>query len=368
MRKLSIIVASVSTIIVASLLYFTGLIFAPKVPAKEADLMEKSIAFARKQDAAKFASNEFSVSLALHDKAIKEWKAQNMLWIIRRDYSRAVSLMKQTTDKAELAAKKAIEKSGSMMQFIKETQDNLLNRDTYFNDKFRVLPLDKEILKNYSVAHLLLKEALKASARGDINLAYKKLVIADESFSELEVVVRKKLADYFQSYSSWEKWYKQTVERSRENQSYAIIIDKMAHVCLLLKDGNVIDRFEVELSLNWLGHKRQQGDRVTPEGIYTITKKKNQKETKYYKALLLNYPNDTDIARFEKEIRSGSLSNSARIGALIEIHGDGGKGKDWTEGCVALANEDIEKLFAMVDTGTPVTIVGSLTPLKKLFD
>jgi hypothetical protein len=276
--------------------------------------------------------------------------------------------MKQTTEKADAAAKKAIEKSGSMIHFIKETQDNLLERDIYFSEKFRVLPLEKDILKEYSKTHLLLKEACKAFARGEIDESYKKLIIAEENFSELELIVRKKLHDYFRSYSSWERWYKQTVDSSRQNQSYAIIVDKMAHECLLLKDGKVINRFDAELSLNWLAHKRQQGDKVTPEGIYTITKKKNQQETKYYKALLLNYPNDTDVARFEKEVQAGALSSSAQIGGLIEIHGDGGKGKDWTEGCVALANNDIEKLYAIVDTGTSVAIVGSLIPLKKLFD
>lgn len=330
--------------------------------------MEKSIAFARKQSAAKYAPKEFSECLSIHNKALKEWKAQNEKWIIKRDYKLAVKLMKQTADKANAAGKKAIEKSGSMIQFIADTQKNLLKRDVYFNEKFRALPLEKEILKNYSNAHLLLNEAIKASNRGDVNSAYKKLVVAEENFSELEVIVRKKLDDYFKSFHSWEKWYMQTVQSSKEDSSYAIIVDKMAHECMLMKDGKVIERYQADLSMNWLGHKRQQGDRVTPEGIYTIIKKKNHKETIYHKALLINYPNENDIARFEKEVSLGLISQSAHIGALIEIHGDGGKGKDWTEGCVALTNKDIEKLYAMVNTGTPVTIVGSLTPLKKLFN
>jgi hypothetical protein len=368
MRKKIIIISLVSVILIGSFLYLTGLIFAPKVPVREADIMEKSIAFARKQTAARFAPTEFADCISLRNKALKEWKVQNDLWIIWRDYSKAVHYMKLATDKAGDAGKKAIEKSGSMIQFIKDTESDLLERDAYFSEKFRVLPLENEILKEYSKTHLMLKEAIKASARGDINSAYKTLIIAEENFSELELIIRKKLHDYFKSYSSWEKWYKQTVEKSRDEKSYAIIIDKMAHECLLVKDGKIVNRFDAELSLNWLERKRQAGDKVTPEGIYTITRKKNHKDTKYYKALLLDYPNDADIARFEREVNSGSLSRSARIGGLIEIHGDGGKGKDWTEGCVALTNQDIEKLFAMVNTGTPVAIVGSLIPLKELFD
>jgi len=367
MRKIILIVL-ISIILIGSALYLTGTIYAPKGPGKIADTMEKSIAFARRHDANRYAPDEFADCIALHKKTMKEWKAQNELWIIRRDYNKLTSLIKQTTDKASRAGKKAIEKTGSMSQYIKETQATLIERDNYFTEKFRVLPLEKGLLKEHSEAHLLLKEAIEASNRGDLNSAFKKLSIAYEDFALLELNVRKKLDDYFKSYAVWERWYNQTVEKSRETKSYAIIVDKMAHECILLKDGKVVNKFDAELSLNWIGHKRYQGDNATPEGIYKITKKVNRKDTKYYKALLLNYPNENDVARFEKDIRQGSLEPSARIGGLIEIHGDGGKGKDWTQGCVALENKDIDKLYTMVNTGTTVTIVGSLTPLRELFE
>lgn len=367
MRKFLFIFLS-SAIIVVAVLYLTGIIYAPKVPSLQASNMEKSISFARSHGAARYAPKDFEESLSLRKKAMAEWKSQNELWIIKRDYSNLETIIKKATEKAIHSGKIAVEKSGSMLQFIKETQKDLIERDAYFTEKFRVLPLEKHTLREHSLAHLLLKEAIEASSRGDLNSAYSKLVVAHESFSGLEVEVRNKLQDYFKSYSSWERWYQQTVEKSRLSKSYAIIVDKMAHECLLFKDGKIIDRFEADLSLNWIGHKRYQGDKATPEGIYQITRKINHKETKYYKALLLNYPNESDIARFEKDIKRGSLESNARIGGLIEIHGDGGKGKDWTEGCVALSNRDIDKLFAMVNAGTPVTIVGSLVPLYELFN
>lgn len=367
MRKIIIIIL-VLVIAIGAALYLSGSIYAPKGPAKIADTMEKSIAFARRNGASKYAAKEFSDCISLHRKTMKEWKAMNEMWIIRRDYSRVISLINQTTDMAVVAGKKSIEKSGSMTQFINDTQASLLERDSYFAEKFRVLPLDKQILKDHSEAHLLLMEAIEASNRGDLNSAFKKLSLAFEDYTQLEQTVRNKLDDYFKAFSTWERWYNQTVAKSRDNKCYAIIVDKMAHECLLLKDGKVINRFEAELSLNWIGHKRYQGDNATPEGIYKITKKVNRKDTKYYKALLLNYPNETDIARFERDKEQGELESSARIGGLIEIHGDGGKGKDWTEGCVALENKDIDKLYTMVNAGTTVTIVGSLTPLHELFN
>jgi L,D-peptidoglycan transpeptidase YkuD (ErfK/YbiS/YcfS/YnhG family) len=49
----------------------------------------------------------------------------------------------------------------------------------------------------------------------------------------------------------------------------------------------------------------------------------------------------------------------AGVGSLIEIHGDGGQGRDWTDGCVALSNSDMDRVFARARVGTPVTIVGT---------
>jgi L,D-peptidoglycan transpeptidase YkuD (ErfK/YbiS/YcfS/YnhG family) len=50
---------------------------------------------------------------------------------------------------------------------------------------------------------------------------------------------------------------------------------------------------------------------------------------------------------------------NAGIGSLIEIHGEGGQGRDWTDGCVALSNSDMDRVFSHARVGTPVTIVGT---------
>ena len=100
--------------------------------------------------------------------------------------------------------------------------------------------------------------------------------------------------------------------------------------------------------------------------MYRITKKFDSRKTKYYKALLLNYPNEEDTARFREEIANGSLPRNAKIGGLIEIHGNGGKGIDWTEGCVALSDREMDLIFKITKVGTPVTSVGSTTELDSI--
>ena len=104
--------------------------------------------------------------------------------------------------------------------------------------------------------------------------------------------------------------------------------------------------------------KRSQGDRATPEGRYRIVKKKDVGQSIYHRALLLDYPNAEDRKRFAAAMKRGEIPRASAIGGLIEIHGDGGRGQNWTDGCVALRNSDMDELFARVPVGTRVTIVG----------
>ncbi len=108
-----------------------------------------------------------------------------------------------------------------------------------------------------------------------------------------------------------------------------------------------------------------RGDKATPEGIYMVTRKLSGSSTRYHKALLINYPNQSDVREFNERIRNGRLPADASIGDMIEIHGHGGKGGNWTEGCVALKDSDMDILFKYVSAGTPVTIIGSNLTLEE---
>lgn len=110
-----------------------------------------------------------------------------------------------------------------------------------------------------------------------------------------------------------------------------------------------------------LENKKMEGDRCTPEGWFTI-KNKNP-NSKYDRFLLLDYPNDSSIARFNKLKDNGTLPKNARMGGDVGIHGiwKGGddmieNGVGWTDGCVALKNKDVEELFTFVGVGTRVYI------------
>ena len=157
----------------------------------------------------------------------------------------------------------------------------------------------------------------------------------------------------------WRSWVADTIETSESQGEVAIIVDKLRRRVLLYDAGREVGSFRAELGANGLRRKEHAGDRATPEGRYWVVERKEGRHTRYYKALLINYPNDEDRMRFALGKTRGVIPHRAGIGSLIEIHGAGGAGRDWTDGCVALTNEDMDRVYAVTRVGTPVTIVGT---------
>jgi len=157
----------------------------------------------------------------------------------------------------------------------------------------------------------------------------------------------------------WQAWVEQTLSESREQKIVVLIVDKLRRRLEVFREGQLLAAFPAELGANGLRPKQHAGDRATPEGRYHVVQKKEGAATKFHKALLINYPNEADRARFAQAKRQGKIPGRAGIGSLIEIHGAGGEGRDWTDGCVALRNSDMDKVFAWASVGTPVTIVGT---------
>jgi len=157
----------------------------------------------------------------------------------------------------------------------------------------------------------------------------------------------------------WKQMVNETIARSKAEGGTALIVDKLKRKLHVYSAGNRIATFDAELGSKGLKQKLHSGDQATPEGRYRVTEARGPGRTKYYKALLIDYPNAEDRARYAFGKKSGQVPLRAGIGNLIEIHGDGGQGRDWTDGCVALTDRDMDKVFARSRVGTPVTIVGT---------
>jgi len=159
----------------------------------------------------------------------------------------------------------------------------------------------------------------------------------------------------------YNRWIERTIKTSLEEKSSVIVVDKSKYELNLYDKGSLVKKYNIELGYDPVNRKLVQGDNKTPEGFYRIVKKRTK--TRYYRALLLDYPNLTDKARFERARLNNEITDSDKIGNLIEIHGNGSGrkgndgGRNWTLGCIALSDEDMDDLFKRVKNETLVTIV-----------
>ncbi len=212
---------------------------------------------------------------------------------------------------------------------------------------------------------LKLSEAALNHQRGNILDAEKILTDVDLYVKDIENFIYAAL-DRYQDESliaKWRSWKEETLEKSRKENIIVAIITKIERTLSLYKDGNHLESFPVALGKNGLLDKVHVGDYATPEGKYKIIKK--IRTSQYFKALLLDYPNQEDREKFALNKKMGIIPPGIEIGGLIEIHGGGSE--TFTDGCIALNDSDMERLYELVEVGTPVTIIGSTEKMKNQF-
>ncbi len=134
-----------------------------------------------------------------------------------------------------------------------------------------------------------------------------------------------------------------------------VIVNKAKRELLLTHAGNMVRSYRVALGRNPVGPKTRQGDGKTPEGVYNISGR--NAASAFHRALRVSYPNAADRAHAKKL--------GVAPGGDIMIHGlpngQGNIGKahrltDWTEGCIAVTNAEIEEIWGLVRDGTRVEI------------
>lgn len=143
--------------------------------------------------------------------------------------------------------------------------------------------------------------------------------------------------------------------------SVVLIVDKTRYVVQVYYRRKMVRAYKAVFGPNPKANKCMEGDRCTPEGWFKISNK--NPASKYNKFMLLNYPNDSSYTRFNKLKTDGTIPSGARIGGSVGIHGIWRGGDDmiemgvgWTDGCVALKNNDVDELYKFVGVGTRVCI------------
>jgi len=132
-------------------------------------------------------------------------------------------------------------------------------------------------------------------------------------------------------------------------------VDKSENLMYLLDKNKVIKRYHVVFGDSPKGHKQQEGDEKTPEGTYTLDYKKE--DSSFYRAMHISYPNKADLANAEL--------NNVSAGGFIMVHGQRNwlnwlspitQMFDWTNGCIALTNSEMDEFMKLVNVGTTIYI------------
>jgi murein L,D-transpeptidase YafK len=134
-----------------------------------------------------------------------------------------------------------------------------------------------------------------------------------------------------------------------------VLVLKAPHRLLLLRGAQVLHEYAVALGKSPLGPKRHHLDQRTPEGHYVIDAR--IEDSRFHRALHISYPNDRD----HELAREAGLDP----GGNVMIHGlpngeawvgDVHRDYDWTNGCIAVTDDEMDEIWELVDDGTPIEI------------
>lgn len=135
----------------------------------------------------------------------------------------------------------------------------------------------------------------------------------------------------------------------------SVLVIKSENRLYLMSDGIAFASFRATFGANPVGHKQMQGDERTPEGHYVLDYKNSNSQ--FYKSIHISYPNARD--------RKNARKLGVDPGGDIMIHGQANGWSwaspvaqffSWTDGCVALSDKDMDKVWMAVDPGTPIEI------------
>jgi hypothetical protein len=333
----------------------------PLPPEDEMTYARQTLSEAGRGKADTYSKKLYSEAKADYDSAMAIWRRENKRFLFFRHYEKVETYAKLSAKTANQANESSETNSSTLKIRLKDKIDSITKTAYNINKFFGRYPMPTEIRNRISKGNFLLQEGEVAYNKGQYLPANTKITESEYLLTGVYDNAIAELKDYFKSFSTWKQWTQSAIDESKKSRSYSIIVDKFSRKCYVYLRGEKKYEFEAELGRNWVGDKRRMGD-------YKIVNKFHGKETEYYKSLSLDYPNARDKERFQDEMSKGTLPAWAKIGGGIEIHGGGGKGVDWTEGCIALTDSEIDLVYNIAKVGTPVTIVGSIKNISQILD
>ena len=330
-------------------------------PAIARESARSAVDVARTTRAMVWAPDEWAAATAALDAALTETRRTEVSFVLFRDYREARALLGAAEAAGDAAREAAVanrETARASALEVVERADEIIAATESLTGAVRIDPPSRRALRSAKLALTEARELWEYEQYAEARDRAERAVGAVRAARDLVAMLAARYVDRDQL-RQWRRWKEETIQGSRRSGGAAILVNKNERQLTLYVAGRAVETYHAEFGFNHLQRKIRSGDGATPEGRYHIISKKDRGRSKYYRALEIDYPNDDDRRRFERARRAGQVPTNARPGGLIELHGDGGRGWDWTRGCVALSNHDIDRLYPRVQVGTPVTIIGS---------
>jgi murein L,D-transpeptidase YafK len=141
-----------------------------------------------------------------------------------------------------------------------------------------------------------------------------------------------------------------------QQQAHLVLVQKSARKLSLIRNGKAIKEYSISLGENPVGHKVEEGDKRTPEGVYILDWRK--KSDRYFRSIHISYPNQRDMGlAVERGVDPGGMIMIHGIPPLYNRVEKELKERDWTDGCIAVTNEEMTEIWNSVPDGTPIYIL-----------
>lgn len=331
-----------------------------KPPTDLLQTARRAIEGAYRMGAGEYAPNRLEEAEGALQRAIYIVQQQRARPFFVRNYGQVWPVLHASFEASSLAKRETMARMDSLRTEAEVEIEGAAAIIPQVLEKMTKVPVNQYNRQRIIYAQIALSEALFALSEEDFLRARAKAQEASVQAMEVQHRVDTILIKYLTPYAlaQWKRWVNETIAWSDRHDTYVLIVDKMRRRCDVYFDGKLQASYPVDLGSGPLGHKSIQGDRVTPEGKYRVVAKRDIGHSRYRRSLVLNYPTKEDSIRFWRAKAQGHLPKRAKLGGQIEVHGGGVKGTNWTLGCIALRNEDIDQVFRHVAVGTLVTIVG----------
>ena len=336
---------------------------APSLPpeAKEADIQENSL---WKAGAPIYASEDYQRYKESYRQAKNRLIKERGKFVWFRKYEPVQLALRNVLDEGTRLLEKVEKEKETKSSQITSQLTSCKKRINSIKKLSLITPEGKAARFFLMRAELMLHEVELMQQKGDLIAAEEKLKDIPTYIKDAESLIASPLERYGDEdvIKIWKKWVDEAISESRKKGTVAIIVSKLDRTLTVYKKGRLLGTYSIGLSRNGLSDKLHAGDYATPEGKYQIIKK--LPKSKFYKAFLINYPNQEDIEKFNLAKKKGLVPAGVSIGGLIEIHGGGND--SLTDGCISIENKDMDRIFDLAVVGTPVIIVGALGNSDKL--